>query len=891
MIRRWPLCLAACLAGCASQAPRPAEPPAPPAASSAARAVEAPPPRDDGRLSLDVVPRAYTLRLAIDPARDGFSGEVAIDIDVARPVSHVVLHGRSQTISRATVGGLGAVATARRAAGTKGDPDELVLALDGVLPAGKHTLAIAFDAPWGKDLSGVYRVDAGGDAYVFSQFEPLDARRAFPCFDEPGFKVPFTVTLDVPRGLVAVANTREVGRDELPGGVTRVRFAKSEPLPTYLVALAVGPLSILEGPRGTRLVATKGRAKDGKLALETAATLLAALEKITGVPYPYDKLDLVAVPDFGAGAMENPGLVTFREELLLLDERTVTTSERRALFGVLSHELAHQWFGNLVTARWWDDLWLNEGFATYAEARATDLAFPKVQATRESVIDKLSVMHLDVLPSARAIRQPVRTPSDAMEAFDGVTYLKGAALLSMLEAKTGEGAFRDGVRAYLAAHKHGNATSDDLYRALSTAAGEDVAKIAHTFSDQPGVPLVSFSLSCAAGRGTLTLAQSSLRARSDAEPKPRTWSVPVCFRAAGAKEKQCTTLSTATADVALDTCPAYVVPNVDERGYYRSNLSRSLRTGLVEKGFATLSDGEKIGLLSSTYALFAAGEVERDVVVASLRAFKRPHDQLQAESIAEVLRKLAEDAGAPEAAAVAREVMGPVVDALGFPPDALTKRRCPRCDTSTTDDAGLARIAALEAMVVVARDPKVTAEALMRAKKYLAKSPDVSPEAGKLCLRLAAHGGDRALFDDIMRFTKAAEQASDRTAGLMALASFEDPKLLREALDFALTDAVRAQDIRYVLRAAFRRSNERVTFEWAEARWSDLMRRLPEGGKDQLAGLLASTCDVDETARRLKFLEKGLAGVEGVAREMALGEERTRACADVRRRTTRDRRE
>ncbi len=507
-MRRAPLVLLAALllGACARHAPAP---------DGSAQTV--PPPRPDGRLPRQVHPTRYALELAVDPAQPRFSGRVRIDITVDETTSAIVLNARGLTArGAALIAGdarVPAATSTRLAAGSKKDPEELVLAFDRAIAPGSAQIEIDYDGAFADGLHGLYRVQEGGRWYAFTQFEPTDARRAFPCFDEPGWKTPFTVAISVPPDMVAVANMPEVRRAP-DGARVRFQFAASPPLPTYLVALAVGAFDTRDGLAGKlpiRLIATSGKARLGGGALAAARGQLLELERYFGRPYPYAKLDLLAVPSFGAGAMENAGLITFREERLLLDEHAALAA-RVGMNGIIAHEISHQWFGDLVTMAWWNDLWLNEAFASFMADEIVDAWRPATGARLQALAAKSAVMADDALATARRIRQPVRSTSDALEAFDPVTYAKGRAVLAMAEAWLGPDAFRAGLRGYLQRHAWGSATADDLYAALGEAGGgRDVAGVIGSFTDQIGVPIVDAKIDCTGQAPAVRLHQQEYR--------------------------------------------------------------------------------------------------------------------------------------------------------------------------------------------------------------------------------------------------------------------------------------------------------------------------------------------------------------------------------------------
>jgi cytosol alanyl aminopeptidase len=750
--------------------------------ASAARPSMPPPPRDDGRLPGSVRPEGYQLRLDVDPGRPRFSGTVLIPSTVTEPTTFIVLHARNLTIERAEVrqkaARVPALATSRNAAGGKGEPEELVLSLPQVLEPGPAEIEIAFEGPFDESLQGLYRVEEGGAHYAFTQFEPTDARRAFPCFDEPGFKVPIDLTLEIPRGLRAVANSAE--RDVRPsadGARDVVRFETTRPLPSYLLAFAVGPLDVREhtgGKTPIRLITTKGKGDNGAIALDAAAALLAELETYFGAPYAYGKLDIAAVPDFAAGAMENPGLVTFREELLLLDPTQATTEDHRRTAEVIAHELAHQWFGNLVTARWWDDLWLNEGMATWVESKMVDVYRPAFHSGEEALAQKLEVMDLDVLPSARAVRQPVRSTSEALEAFDEVTYVKGAAVLRMIEGWVGPDAFRTGIQGYLRANQHKNATAGDLMDFLGRASGShDVGAVASTFLDKPGLPRLSVELLCEKdGKSPrVRIATTAMRTGPGAD-KPGTWRFPACFAFdAKGRKTQCVEIDPAAREIPLQAehCPAWIFPNADDRGYYRYSLTPADWDRLLRSHLAGLVTAERVSALSDAWALVRAGSGDSELPVRMLRELTGNRERLVVEGMSNLLHAMSEDVLREEDRAafarLVREVFGPTAARVGWVPDPFEQRACPRCDKTTSDELTLLRTAILEALAFLGEDKDVQKRATDRAKAYLEGSKDVRPENGRLALRIAARHPSSQLFDALVKRATAADATpQDRIA-------------------------------------------------------------------------------------------------------------------------------
>ncbi|MCA9539519.1 MAG: M1 family peptidase, partial [Myxococcales bacterium] len=532
----------------------------------------------DGHRRLDhaVVPLRYDLDLTVDPAEAAYAGQaqIAVRLEAARAV--VELHGRDLDVDSVTA----AVGAAeRKGRAVQGPNGGLALVFAEPLPAGEVTLKLSFRARLPEVPNGLYRVKEGGLWYAFTQFEPMYARQAFPCFDQPEFKTPYRVTLRVPQGQLALANSPEQSRrDEL--GLTVFEFAETKPLPTYLVAFAVGEFDVVEAPADAipnlplRLVATKGKGRLAKYALERAPVIHKALSDYFGTPHPFAKLDLVAVPNFAAGAMENVGLITFRETLLLLDEASAPANHKMWSQSVIAHEMAHMWFGNEVTLAWWDDLWLNEAFATWTAAWVVASVDPELEMDLERVAGTAWVMDLDAQAHTRSIRQPIAHGGDVHNAFDGITYGKGAAVLRMLESWIGRETFRDGVRAYLAAHAYGTATTSDLLEALARQSGKPVAETAKWFLDQPGTPLVQIDVLCTeGGPATLGLSQRRALPAGSTAPQGEPWHVPMCVRYGIGEEvhRECFLLEGKQQTVALHApgCPAWLSGNDDQRGYYQ----------------------------------------------------------------------------------------------------------------------------------------------------------------------------------------------------------------------------------------------------------------------------------------------------------------------------------
>jgi cytosol alanyl aminopeptidase len=891
--------LAACAAG---------QPPAvtpPPLTASAPSGPRNPPPpaRDDGRLPDLARPERYSLSLMIDPREGRFSGTTRILMTIAAPTWYVVLHGMGLDVKRAiakTVSAEIPASVSARLAHGRRQNDELVLTFASELPAGRTTLLLAYEAAFGDSLAGLYRVKDGQAWYGFTQFEATDARRAFPCFDEPGYKVSFDLSLTVPKGMIAVANTPETARSDADDKTT-FEFATTPPLPTYLVAFAVGDFDVRSSGGGgagltqahgaspvgatvpIRLIATKGKAALGELAIEVTTALTRELASYFGIAYPYPKLDIVAVPNLAAGAMENAGLITFRDTLLLLDPEHASASARRQQVLVIAHELAHQWFGDLVTMAWWNDIWLNEGFATWAEAKAADRYKPSLEARLELIAGRSSVMDTDSLGSARAVRQPVTSTSEAEEAFDSLTYDKGAAVLSMLEHSIGETVFQKGVRAYLSNNAWKNATAEDLLQELNLASGKDVAKLALGFLDRAGVPNVAVSTACNKTTETVTLQQAPWRRLGQPEgpvrpegnevsapptPKPPWW-VPMRLTSATG-ERVAKLLEGPRDELELARCAPWVFPNSGLAGYYRFSLDDKA-WGVMVKSFDRLEAADRIGFLSNLWAQTRAGELDPAVVLRALPVVDGEKNRYVIGQEIDILKSIDEALVGDDTRAGFRRYA-----AARLSPHA---KRVAGTSGKRDDDAALLDRVLLPALGDLAEDDATLRDAERVSQAWLKDPSSVDPDLAATDLALASRRAGQDRVDALRAAIRDAKTPENEDTALRALATFGDSATLEKALDVLLTDEVKTQDVYKVLRETMkRRPTRKVGFEWIDAHWDALRKKLPEFLAGRFFGLPASVCSADERAAVSAFFQPRVKEVPGAERPLAEALESASLC-------------
>ncbi len=578
-----------------------------------------------GQLPQTVEPLEYHLKLKVDPRQKRFSGSVTILLNVKESSRIVWLHGRNLRVRKVVAH----TAAGDAVAGSYREVDDTGLAqirFPDVLNPGRATLIIDYEADFNQGLAGLYRTNDGPDYYAVTQFEATDARLAFPGFDDPRFKTPFSITLRVPKDMIAIANTA-IAQERPIGDMEKlVIFQVTQPLPTYLLAMAVGPFDVrsVASAASNRLrstsvpiqgMAPRGRGDELNLALQKTAPYLADLENYTGLPYAFDKIDLIAAPGFAASAMENAGAIIYRDSVLLLGPNS-TLEQRRRLYDVHMHELAHQWFGNLVTPYGWDDIWLNESFATWLALKLLSTKEPALGFDREIQRGALQAMVTDSLSSPRRIREPIKSASDIDTAFDAIIYEKGAAIISMFEQYLGAEKFRLIVQRYLADHQGGHATGDDFLSAVTTVQKEETAATAiATFLDQSGIPYVTLDWRCPeAGGVTITATQIRYTPLGiDPNDRGAVWHVPLCFKVFDEEDgaaSQCALLRrpTQTFYVRTKSCPAALMPNADGRGYYRWALTPDKRRNLL-KYSAIMTPGESLSFADSISAGLHAGEV------------------------------------------------------------------------------------------------------------------------------------------------------------------------------------------------------------------------------------------------------------------------------------------
>jgi aminopeptidase N len=878
----------AALAACSSaDRPRPA-PPAPSGPTPAPTSAVGDPAPPALRLPGDVKPVKYDLDLTIVPDQPTTSGHIRIAAEVVKPARIVWLNATGLVIARAELDG-------RPARVIPGGEDFVGLTLDRELPVGPHAISVAFTAAIDREKSrGIYSEREGSDRYVYTFFEPIDARRAFPCFDEPSYKVPWQLTFHVKQDHVALANTPVERETPEANGMKKVETAVTRPLPSYLVAFVVGPFELVDGGSAGRVktpirfVIPKGRAAELGYAKQITPKVVAALEDYFDMPYPYIKLDVAVVPRFW-GTMEHPGIVAMGQPLTLIRPDQETRDRKQSYTNILAHELAHYWFGDLVTMAWWDDTWLNEALGEWSDMIITDAAEPGWRFRDNRVFIATGAMRADETLSTQSIRQPVTTREGIAASFDGqITYFKGASMFRMFESFVGRDAWRKFIHAYLRAHAWGNASADDFLRNVSEHLGPATAAAMRTFLEQPGVPRISAQLRCEPRRPPhLELTQQRSLPAGVTDPKPKLWSVPVCVRYGDARSshKECFALTTATASFELGArpgataelrgCPSWIVLNGDAAGYYRSVVDPTLARALLTPRSAIAraarpTPAERMMLIEDLRAAVGRDELALDKLLALVPVIAADPDDKVARSafVAADLPLRGLDDAMYEAARRWRQ--------QAF----LARARRLGWQRGARDSDELHELRQIMVPLVARDDAALAAEATRLADRWLADRTGISDDLAESALDVAAHRGDAARFERYLAAAKAARDRSEHQRLLGTLGSFTDPEIARRSLELVRGRDLDLRDSAGILFGVLgRRETRDVGIAFVTAHLDELLARMRDDEATGFLGALAGRfCDRDRRAQMERLVVPRAAKIDGAQARVTRSLEQSSQC-------------
>jgi aminopeptidase N len=795
-------------------------------------------PAEAQRLPASVQPDHYDLAFDVDLAAARFGGLETIQIRLSESTRRIVLHAAEIEFESATITADG---LSQQATVTLHEPTQTAtLSVPRAVPAGPAAIAVRFRGTLNDDLRGFYLSRANDRRYAVTQFEATDARRAFPSFDEPAFKATFALALTIDENDTAISNGRMVSDTPAPPGRHTLTFERTPKMSTYLVAMAVGDFKCISDSVDSiplRICATPGKESLGEVALDAAKQIVPFLNRYYSIRYPFGKLDLVAVPDFAAGAMENTAAIFYREVELLADPKTASVGQRKRIWTVLAHEMAHQWFGDLVTMRWWNDLWLNEGFATWMESRPLAALKPEWNIPVDQAAATQAAMNLDGLGTTRPIRANVESPGEIENSFDAITYEKSAAVLRMIEGWVGAEAFRRGVNSYLEKHSYANATAEDFWTALSAATGQPVDQVLSSFISRPGVPLVSVSGACGPGsRSSREITQRRLREQTSTSAYgDGLWQLPLCERTATGGP-DCRVLAARSSTLA---CPAdgWSFLNADARGYYRTEYPTATLGTIARDVQRTLTAPERLSLLGDEWALVRAGRHTASDYLTLAAGFGGERSSGVVDELTDHLEDLHGIAAAEDRPAFeqfVRTLLQPALGEFGF--DA-------RPDDS--EERQEVRATLIRALGLIGRDEAIATQARAVVQQALAEGEPLEPTVASALVSVAASVGDEALWDALDRSARTAASPGERERYLFALARFSDPQLIDRSLKLALSDDIRSQDtLRFLSRLLANPSATTRTWEFVKRNWKELQSKLSVSyGGATLASGLANLCD------------------------------------------------
>lgn len=845
-----------------------------------------------GQLPDGVSPTAYRLDLVTDPAADSFSGTAEIDIRLTAPHDRIWLHSLEQTIESATVRLEDGTEIEGTFEGALADGGVSKIDFAETVPEGNATLVIEYTAPYNMGLAGLYKATQNDRPYLATQMEPIDARRMFPGFDEPRFKTPWTLTVTAPTGNQVITNAPLTGTSQLDNGMVKHSFASTRQIQSYLVALAVGPYDMREGaplPANSiraKQVPFRGFAPAGKgdqlnVAMDITDEMVDQQETYFDYPYPYAKLDIIAVPDFAYGAMENAGAIIYRESALLVSDRT-SIDRRRGILTTHAHELAHQWFGNLVTPEWWNDIWLNEAFATWMSYKTMDEIYPDQGYDRAPQRRGLAAMGSDSLKNARQIRNPIERNADINDAFDGITYSKGGHVLAMFESYLGAEEFREGMRIHMKRFEDDAANVDDFMQSLADGSGDTgVVESFRSFIFQPGIPYLNVEATCNEDEtGLITVSQQRYAPLgSEINPDGQTWQVPFAMRVSGPAGDEVVRemLTDTVTEFPLETgCADWVMPNATG-GYWRFTTSADNWAALIEN-FDVLSAAEQLSILDSVTAAFRAGDAPASAVLRALEAGATAEWDVASASISRAMGYYSslpeEDRSAMSDWAEA--TYRPVYDALKAREDDLDQG-----ETLLLNDlyGGLLEMGDME-------DERAALAEKAAAFVGVEGAPDpsaVSPEEFAAAMKYGTQMGGEDFYEAALDYARTTDAQRERRIVLAVLAQNVDEAQLEALYEEMSGEDWQGQEAWSVMQQSLNNEANRDK-AWAlyQASFSDVIARTPEIRKAQTAGAVASFCEADKIAESRDFFTANSDEIPGYERSLAQAEEAANLCAAFR---------
>ena len=788
------------------------------------------------RLPTTVRPLHYSLTLTPDLKAATFTGSEVIDVTLADATSSITLNAHDLAFQSVKIEAAGKDQTA--AVTLDKEKQQATFTVPEELPAGKARISIQYTGILNGDLRGFYLSKTERRNYAVTQFESTDARRAFPSFDEPAFKATFDISLIVDKGDTAISNGPIVSDTPGPGDDRHtLKFLTTPKMSTYLVAFLVGDFQCTSGEQDG--VAIRTCATPDKVALTTygvdvAKYVLHYYNTYFGIPHPLKKLDLIALPDFEAGAMENFGAITYRETALLVDPKTASINSKMGVASVIAHEMAHQWFGDLVTMQWWDNIWLNEGFATWMSNKPLEAMHPEWNIDQQVASEMDGTLNIDAQPTTRAIRARAETPAEIEQMFDGISYGKASDVLLSVENYVGPETFRQGVHNYLEAHLYGNATAEDFWNAQTATSHKPVNKIMESLVAQAGVPLLTFGQP---SNGKVAVSQTRFYLSPGIKPGPEKWTLPVCFKT-GAHKQDCQLLTPETTSLSVPQSPLFFA-NAEGKGYYRTAYEPADYAKLASQVESGLSPAERISLIGDEWAQLRANKATVGDYLNLVAAVKAdPNAEVVSSALGGLGAINVRIASTPQEKDALetwfRKTFAPEYSKLG-----------PPADSDSPDKKQLRAL--LFAALGDAKDPQILTQAREISAKYMADQTSVDPNLAQTALQIAARNGDTTLFDQLQKISQTSTNPEIQIGALRLLAMFENPELAERALEYAVSDKVRNQDAAIQLAISLDNDKNRDrAWHFIQTHWDEVKKEFtPEMG-NILVGATGAFCSVSQ---------------------------------------------
>jgi aminopeptidase N len=831
------------------------------------------------RLPSGVTPTHYTLWFAPDLERATFRGRETIDVTLQRATTTITLNAAEIDFGDVSIDAEGRRQTATV---TLNEKNEMAtLTFPQAVPAGRASIQITYTGILNDKLRGFYLSKANGRRYAVTQMEATDARRAFPSWDEPAYKATFDVSLLIDSADTAISNGAPMSDTAGPeAGKHTLVFARTPKMSTYLVAMLVGDFVCRSGSADyipIRVCSTPDKLPLTGFALEATQQVLKFYNEWTGIKYAFGKLDIIGVPDFAAGAMENVGAIAFREEDLFADPERASLGTRKTVASVVSHEVAHQWFGNLVTMKWWDDIWLNEGFATWMATKPLAAWHPEWQVDLDEVEERQTAVSTDALRSTRPIRTTVETPDEINEVFDRIAYEKTASVLRTIENYVGPEVFRKGVGSYLRKYSFANAAGEDFWNEVTRATGKPVDRIMKPFIEQAGVPVVQIDAQCQGSATNVALHQDRFVTLGGPPLSiSPLWAIPVCFTTPGAQ--QCHLLERRDERASLSACSMNAFGNANGRGYYFSQYPPETAPAIARPARTSLTPTERLTLLGDEWWMTRAGRHDVGVYfdIASLHASDETPSVIEqiGRSLGTAHDAIVQPSDAPRFEEWVRRRFGPELMTLGLPGSA-----------ADSDDRQSRRATLVALVGVTGNSPDVQREARDLALKYIADPVSVPPTLASTTLAVAAYGGDAMLYDLYRaQLPKLTGQPEQYYRFFNALPSFRDPALVQRTLRFAISTDVRTQDTASLIGGLISRSSSQdAAWAFVKQNWDTLTRTLGIfQGIPRIAGAVGAFCSREKRAEVEQFFKEH--PVPAAERTLRQAFERIDSCVAVRER-------